>query len=220
MRLAPTRSQRERNLQEVEHRGPREVHEDRGWVHTPRGSDDDGSHPRFAAVGVPVVDAVEHGAKVGSAQSFDNTMIAATLIPLSNEISSAAVVYSSSPSSGTNYATVDTGTSAGDALILLSQAGGSYHCIQWAISTSGELEDRSWVPSSSTATPFIPVAAAVYPPAVIPFALNTGTPPSIALQLSLKQSSTTIPITIDATISASNIGSVTLATDCETAPAV
>jgi hypothetical protein len=168
----------------------------------------------------PVVDAVEHGAKIGSAQSFDNTMIAATLIPLSNEISSAAVVYSSSPSSGTNYATVDTGTSAGDALILLSQAGGSYHCIQWAISTSGELEDRSWVPSSSTATPFIPVAAAVYPPAVIPFALDTGTPPSIALQLSLKQSSTTIPITIDATISASNVGSVALATDCETAPAV
>jgi hypothetical protein len=167
----------------------------------------------------PVVDAVEHGAKVGSAQSFDNTMIAATLIPLSNEISSAAVVYSPSPSSGTNYATQDTGTSAGDALVVLSQAGGSYRCYQWAISTAGELEDRSWVPSSSTATPFIPVSAAVYPPASTPFVLNNGTPPSIQLALSLKQSSSTIPITIAATISASNVGSSTLATDCETAPA-
>jgi hypothetical protein len=168
---------------------------------------------------LPVVNAVEHGAKVGSAQSFDNTMIAATLIPLSNEISSAAVVYSSSPSSGTNYATQDTGTSAGDALIVLSQAGGGYRCDQWAISTAGELEDRSWVPSSSTATPFIPVSAAVYPPASTPFILNNGTPPSIQLALSLKQSSSTIPITVDATISATNVGSSTLATDCETAPA-
>jgi hypothetical protein len=166
----------------------------------------------------PVVDAVEHGAKVGSAQSFDNTMIAATLIPLSNEISSAAVVYSSSPSSGTNYATLNTGTSAGDALLVLTQAGGSYHCDQWAISTAGELEDRSWVPSSSTATPFLPVSAAVYPPATTPFVLNSGTPPSIQLALSLKQSSSTIPITIDATISASNVGSSTLAADCETEP--
>jgi hypothetical protein len=168
----------------------------------------------------PVVDAVEHGAQVGSAQSFDNTMIAATLIPLSNEISSAAVVYSSAPASGTNYATVDTGAAAGDALIVLTQAGGTYHCDQWAISTSGELEERSWVPSSSTATPFIPVAASAYPPAVTPFVLNAGTPPSILLELSLKQSSKTIPITISATITASNVGSATLATDCESAPAI
>jgi hypothetical protein len=168
----------------------------------------------------PVVDAVEHGASVGSAQSFDNTIIAATLIPLSNEISSAAVVYSSAPSSGTNYAIQGTGTSAGDALILLSQAGGTYHCDQWAISTSGELEERSWVPSSSTVTPFIPVAVAPYPPVTTPFLLNTGTPPSIQLALSIKQSSKTIPITIDTTISAQDVGSSTLATDCESAPTV
>ena len=149
-------------------------------------------------------------------------MIAATFIPLSNEISSAAVVYSSSPTSGqTNYATQDTGTSAGDALLLLSQAGGgSYKCYQWAISTGGELEERSWTPNSTTATPFINVSAAVYPPTTTPFSLTSSTPPSIQLALTLQSASKQIPITIDATISATNVGSSSLASDCESPPAV
>jgi hypothetical protein len=171
---------------------------------------------------LPVINAVEHGANVGEAQSIDNTTIAATLIPLSNEISSAAVVYSPAPASGTNYSTQDTGTSAGDALLLLSQGGGTYRCDQWAVATSGQLEERGWLPGSTTATPFIPVSAAVYPPSTTPFVLVTGTPPAVQLALDLeptKQSYTKqIPITINTTLDASNVGTSAMAGNCETVP--
>jgi hypothetical protein len=168
----------------------------------------------------PVIDAVENGAAVGSAQAYDNTMVAGTLIPLSNEISSAAVLYTPSPSSGTNYTAQGVTTSAGDALLVLSQSGSSYRCYQWAITTTGYLERRSWAPSSSTATPFVTVSAAQYPPTSTPFTLVTGTPPAIRIALELQSSSQTLTITVNATVTASNVGTSSMATQCESAPVV
>ena len=168
----------------------------------------------------PVIDAVENGAQVGSAQAYDNTMVTATLIPLSNEISSAAVLYTPSPSSGTNYTTQGVTTSAGDALLLLSQSGTSFRCYQWAITTTGYLERRSWTPGSSTATPFVTVSAATYPPTSTPFTLVTGTPPSIKISLELQSNSQNLTITINATVAASNVGTSSMASQCESAPVV
>ncbi len=167
----------------------------------------------------PALKTVSDGSLVLQQQATDNVIMAATFLPLTKEISSAVVVYSPSPSSGTNYSTQDTGTQAGDALVVLSQAGGTLRCDQWAISTAGELEQRSWLPSSSTATAFIPVEPAIYPPPTTPFTMTTGTPTAVTVALDLRPSANQASLSISTTLNATNVGTLAMATDCETAPA-
>jgi hypothetical protein len=171
-----------------------------------------------AVLVLPAMRVITDASTVIQAQAVDDTIVASTLTPLTNEISSAAVVYSPSPSSGTDYATQDSGTSAGDALLVLSQVGGSYRCQQWAVVSPGELEQRSWLPGATTATPFIPVEAAVYPPATAPFTLVTGTPPAVQLALALRPSAKQVSLTVKTTVNATNVGTSAMASLCETAP--
>ena len=166
----------------------------------------------------PSMKAVTDGSAVIQAQAVDEITVGGVLVPLTSEISSAAVVYSPSPPSGTNYATQGTGTQAGDAILMLSQKGGAFYCDQWAVVSSGELERRSWSPGSSTATPLLPVSPAVYPPAATPFTLTAGTPPVVQLSLALRPVAKQPPLTINTTLSATNVGTSTMASQCETAP--
>lgn len=166
----------------------------------------------------PAMDVITKGSSAIQAQATDEVTVGATLVPLTDEISSAAVVYSSNPASGTNYTTQDSGASAGNALLVLGQLGNSYYCYQWAVVSPGELETRSWIPGSSTLTPFRPVSPAVYPVTSTPFALTAGSPPTVTLALDLRPSSKSIALTINTTISATNVGSSTMASQCETAP--
>jgi hypothetical protein len=170
---------------------------------------------------LPAVRVITDSSTVIEAQATNNVVLASTLLPLTNDISSAAVVYAPSPASGTNYSTQDTGTAAGDAIVVLSQVGSTtYRCYQWAVTSASELERRSWLPGSSTATPFVPVEPAVYPPPSTPFTLVTGTPPSVKLALALEPSTKQLSLTIKTTVSATDVGTASQASQCETAPAV
>lgn len=167
---------------------------------------------------LPAMTVITSASSVIQAQAVDDSTVASTLLPLTNEISSAAVVYTPSPASGTNYSTQGTGTSAGDAILLLSQVGTTFRCEQWAVISPGELERRSWLPGATAATPFIPVEPAVYPPTTTPFTLVTGTPPAVQLALALRPTAKQVALTVKTTVNATNVGTSALATQCETAP--
>jgi hypothetical protein len=167
---------------------------------------------------LPAMTVITQASSVIQAQAVDLSTLASTVLPLTNEISSAAVVYTPSPASGTNYSTQGTGTSAGDAILLLSQVGGTFRCQQWAVVSPGELEQRTWLPGATAATPFIPVEPAAYPPTATPFTLVTGTPPSVQLALTLRPSAKQVALTVKTTVNATNVGTSAMATQCETAP--
>jgi hypothetical protein len=169
----------------------------------------------------PSMKAVTSGESVIQAQANAEITVGGVLVPLTSEISSAAVVYSPNPSTGTNYATQGTTSPAGDGLLLLTQTGPTtFRCDQWVLISSGELETRSWVPGSSSLTPFLPVSPAVYPPPATPFALIVGTPPSIQLSLALRPIANRVSLTINTTLSSTDVGSASMAGQCESGPAI
>jgi hypothetical protein len=65
-----------------------------------------------AVLVLPAMLGITHSASVIQAQATDDVTVASTLLPIDSQISSAAVVYSPSPASGTNNSTQDTGTQA------------------------------------------------------------------------------------------------------------
>lgn len=165
----------------------------------------------------PVLSAVDTSQAAIDQQTVATSTIATTLTPLTDEIASAAVLYSSEPPAGDpNWSLQGVSTVAGDALLVLSETGGMLRCDQWAVA-GGNVEERSWAPGTTTAVPFSTVAHAVWPPVQPPFTVDSGPPPAVSLVLGLQTGTSPVPMTVTATVLATNPHQVP-ASDCEQAP--
>lgn len=166
---------------------------------------------------VPVLSAIDASQAGTDQQTVAASTIATTLMPLSTEIASAAVLYSPDPPAGDpNWTLQGVSTEAGDALLVLSEADGTLRCDQWALA-NGSIEQRSWTPGTTATVPFLSVAPAVWPPRSPPFTVVDGPPAAVSLTLGLRTGTSPVPLTITATVLATNPDPAP-ASDCEQGP--
>jgi prepilin-type N-terminal cleavage/methylation domain-containing protein len=168
---------------------------------------------------VPIFEITNSSASSLQSRANEDAQLRLALVQLESEISSAQVLYATSPPAGSpNYSTTNTGVGAGFALLVLSDLHGNQSCIQWRLA-SGNLQERSWQPSTPpTSLAWETVASGLTNSASLPpFQVSSSAPYPVTIQL-ISDPGGAAQISIDTQAIPTGVGSASLASSCETIP--